>query len=455
MKKIISAALLAVCLLLGAILTAYAEGPAATLTASAQEVKAGETVTFTVSLSGAEGVSSGSVALTYDESKFEYVSSEWARGGDATLTNYDEAKKLGAIAFQSAQADLNGTFFTFTLRARTGAAAQTVSAAVQLRDGGTLLGAPSASATVSILCLSHSWGEWAAVGQTDCTEGGKESRTCSVCGEAEEREAAAPGHSWGEWAESKPATCTEKGVESRTCSRCQAKETQPTDALGHDFESPETVRQATLAQTGLLQGKCRRCGETTEQEIPCQATDSATGITLEATEGAFIEGSAFKVRVMEAGSTAVQVADRALEEVSSRRTVYELTVEEEDGRLVQPNGKVRVILPVPEGYGANVALYYIGESGALTEVPLRAREDGALLTPQINKVGYFALVDLDAAGEKPPEDEPYEEPEITAPRADGTGGDDTVRTIVILAAALVLAAGLCVAEVIRRRRSEK
>lgn len=415
MKKIVSAALLAACLLLGAILTAYAEGPAATLTASAQEVKAGETVTFTVSLSGAEGVSSGSVALTYDESKFEYVSSEWARGGDATLANYDEAKKLGAIAFGEVT-DLSGTYFTFTLRARTGAAAQTVSAAVQLRDGGTLLGAPGASATVSILCLSHSWGEWAA---------------------------------------SKPATCTEKGVESRTCSRCQAKETQPTDALGHDFESPETVRQATLAQTGLLQGKCRRCGETTEQEIPCQATDSATGITLEATEGAFIEGSAFKVRVMEADSTAVQVADRALEKVSSRRTVYELTVEEEDGRLVQPNGKVRVILPVPEGYGANVALYYIGESGALTEVPLRAREDGALLTPQINKVGYFALVDLDAAGEKPPEDEPYEEPEITAPRADGTGGDDTVRTIVILAAALALAAGLCVAEVIRRRRSKK
>ena len=71
-----------------------------------------------------------------------------------------------------------------------------------------------------------------------CTESGKESGKCSVCGdEVNEKEIPALGHDFGEWVVTKAPTCTEKGEETVACSRCDATDKKEIAALGHTYGS--------------------------------------------------------------------------------------------------------------------------------------------------------------------------------------------------------------------------
>ena len=145
MKKTLIPALLAGLLVLCLIVPARADSFGVTLSPSTANAKAGDSITFTVCLSDVPAATSGSVALDYDSGSFEYVSSSWQKEDDATLAHFDTAKNKGAIAF-SADTDLNGAYFTFTLQVKASAAGtQTVSASVQAAGGEA-----AGSATVTV-----------------------------------------------------------------------------------------------------------------------------------------------------------------------------------------------------------------------------------------------------------------------------------------------------------------
>lgn len=275
-KKTFAAAILFGILILCLILPAHADGFGVTLSASASHAEAGESITFTVSLSGAPAATSGSIALHYDDSRFAYVSSSWSKS-DAVLNAFDAKKNKGAIAFSSAT-DLNGTYFTFTLKAKAAAAgAQTVSASVQV--AGSEAG-DSVSISFASACASHSFGNW--------------------------QQTTAP-------------TCEGKGVETRTCSACGAVETRNVAALGHDFEDPGATREPTLSEPGLLQGRCRRCGETVEEEIPPlgadedaessnELTDDLQGVLTTGIDGDYDDAGGTPVTVWIAAAVAAVIA---------------------------------------------------------------------------------------------------------------------------------------------------
>ena len=105
--------------------------------------------------------------------------------------------------------------------------------------------------------LGHTFGEWKTSKPATCTEGGEETRTCSVCGVTETRVVPATGHSFGEWTVTKEATCTENGVETRTCA-CGETEERAIAAHGHDALS--VVVAPTCTEEGYTEYTCQVCG---------------------------------------------------------------------------------------------------------------------------------------------------------------------------------------------------
>ena len=145
-------------------------------------------------------------------------------------------------------------------------------------------------------CPSNGGGahNWVRNLAADCTHGGMETYSCSYC-YAESTASHwvdALGHSWGAWGYGEdsngnpcPApTCTQGGKQVRFCSRCGESETQSVPALGHSWDSGTVTKAATCEAAGSKTVKCTRCGETKTESIPAlgHAWDGGT-VTKEAT----------------------------------------------------------------------------------------------------------------------------------------------------------------------------
>lgn len=327
MKKILSL-IATLCLMLSVAIPASAAGVSVSLSGNAA-VTAGDRVTYTVNLSGAQKCTGGSVAITVGE-KLEVISGEFLKSG-STLDNFDTAKKKGAIAFKD-NVDLNGGFFKFTVKAKEAAKEeQAVSVTVTLADGTSGSGSKAVkitcanhtfgsytkvndnthkrvctacgfeetknhtwnggtvtkqatckeSGTKHFTCTacgaakdetiaktnSHSWGGYKVTQNPTCTAPGTQTRTCSVCGKTETQQISAMGHSMGAWSQSKAPACTAAGEEKRSCSKCGHAETKAINALGHSFSHPTVTKQPTCTETGIETGKCSRCGQETSNSI--------------------------------------------------------------------------------------------------------------------------------------------------------------------------------------------
>ena len=100
---------------------------------------------------------------------------------------------------------------------------------------------------------THDWGDWGNTTAT-CTEGGVETRECSICHETQTRQVGALGHDMGEWYESKAPTCTEKGEEKRECQRkgCDHVETREIDIDedAHEWGEWKVTTPSTCTKKG-------------------------------------------------------------------------------------------------------------------------------------------------------------------------------------------------------------
>ncbi len=74
----------------------------------------------------------------------------------------------------------------------------------------------------------------AVITPATCTEAGKETITCSVCGNTVTETIPALGHNFGKWTVVTEATEDAEGEERRDCSRCDAYETRAIEKLDND-----------------------------------------------------------------------------------------------------------------------------------------------------------------------------------------------------------------------------
>ena len=251
----------------------------------------------------------------------------------------------------------------------------------------------SATETKDIAALGHKFSNPTVTKQPTCTETGIESGKCTRCGAETTNTLKATGHNFGSWKNDKDATCTEGGTQKRTCSKCNASETRKTNALGHDFENPTVVKEATISTTGLKEGKCKRCGETTSEVIPCTAKDENTGIVFEANEGVFAEGTQVTVEEIKQDSSVYESVKNILVETSDTFTLYNISAVL-NGTEVQPNGEVTVTFNIPEGYGTDVAVYYIADDGNFEKLESTISEDGKTVSAKLTRFSNYAVCKL-------------------------------------------------------------
>ncbi len=247
--------------------------------------------------------------------------------------------------------------------------------------------------TKEIAALGHSFSHPTVTKQPTCTESGTQSGKCTRCGKETTSEIKPVGHKFGAWADDKSATCTEGGIQKRVCSKCGAEETRNTEPLGHDFENPTIVKEATISTTGLKEGKCKRCGQTTSEVIPCMARDEITGIAFEAEVGVFAEGTQLTVEEIGKDNPTYESVKNILSEVTGTFKAYDISAVL-NGAKVQPGGIVTVTFNIPEGYGTDVAVFYISDEGTYERLESFVSEDGKTVSAKLNHFSSYAVCKL-------------------------------------------------------------
>ena len=306
--------------------------------------------------------------------------------------------------------------------------------------------------TRSIKALGHNFTDPEITKKPTCTEPGIESGKCARCGQTTTQEIEALGHKFGEWKQAKAATCTDKGTEERTGSVCQQKESRDIPAVGHDFENPVVVKEATISSTGLMEGKCKRCGETTQEVIPCQTKDEATGIRIEVDEGVFSAGSTASFSDVSTDNS----IKTALNDYGTDFRAYGIDFVK-DGTAVKPNGEYNLILPNSDHLTEeNIFVCLIATDGTVTEKQFELNEDGTI-SVKATEAGTYAVVNKSGTGGS------ESEPNTNTTTSAGVGSDTDVNTpnrnsntiwiIIAVIAAIVIAGGIIVAILMKKRKN--
>lgn len=96
-----------------------------------------------------------------------------------------------------------------------------------------------------VAALGHSYGAWVTTTAPTCTTAGKQTKTCSVCGDIQTQSVAATGHGWNNGVITTAATCTANGVKTFTCSACGGTKTESVAATGHNYVLSGTTYTCT------------------------------------------------------------------------------------------------------------------------------------------------------------------------------------------------------------------
>lgn len=432
----------------------FAAGNAAVAVTSADQVKRGEEIVFTVTLSDCEAFKSMALTPSYDKEIFDFVSAEWLLK-DTLIAKFDG--KNAAMAFDKAQT-VNGGIFKLVLKVKADAAVgnTTVAATPVIKNDSTVIEATLSSKTVEICCKEHTYeGDgWVVKTEPTCTTDGEKERTCTTCKKVETEKLAALGHKFGEWKTAKAATCTAKGTQERTCSVCKAVETKETKALGHKFESPVVVKEATLSSEGLKEGKCKVCGKTTSQSIPCTAKDEKTGIIVEAEEGVFTEGTTTDFSEIVSTDAKYPDVQNALAEKSGKFNAYNIAFKN-NGAAVTPNGKYTLTIPAEGFEKANLAVYFIGADNTAADVEFKANSNGTV-TFETSDTGIFVVADKSVEGSKAevkdePESDKEVEPVVDDVEEEEESGSNLIWIIIALLAVVAIAV-IIIIVVLKKKR---
>ena len=154
----------------------------------------------------------------------------------------------------------------------------------------------------------HTWEH--IVNNPTCTQYGGEYDCCKECGKEKNYEYLKPtGHAFGEWKVVKEPTTSQNGQEQRVCSKCKYTEKRTTDKLS----------VAADKETGVEIVYNKEFDKDTTVKVSAQSDDSG----------------AFKIISDSYGTVKTQIFDI---------TPYK------NNEKVQPNGKVTVRIPLPNGF---------------------------------------------------------------------------------------------------------
>lgn len=172
MKKILLLSLIAICLFSFTIPLMAAQTATVTITPNKTSASAGDSVTFTVKVTGVSAAKSIGIIPSYDSSVFELVSGEWLVTGSAMS---DFSGGTATIAY-AASRGFNENVFRFTLKVKSNAklGKATVNANVNIKNGNEEITCKVTAAFMTVAC-KHSYSSWTN------SNGTSHVRTCSLC----------------------------------------------------------------------------------------------------------------------------------------------------------------------------------------------------------------------------------------------------------------------------------
>ncbi len=307
MKKLFSVCI-AVIMVASLCVTGFAAGNSISCTASKTDLKVGETVSFSVSLTNTDAFKAFGLSFEYNTNVFEFVNGKWFIQG--TLRDVDKAKNKAAVIYKDATVQ-NGEIFTFEFKVKSGVEVGTydISVVPTMKNGtntinitgdtvkinvvedavstpsdtsstpsGTSSTPSDTSSTPSDTSSTpsghtHKFGDFITDLEPTCTEPGVKSRHCSACNQRSEITNISPvGHDWNDWIVEYEPSEVNVGLKSRTCKACNEKQIAEiaklsADGHEHTFGEWELTKAPTCAEKGQQIRACTVCNEQEKMEI--------------------------------------------------------------------------------------------------------------------------------------------------------------------------------------------
>ena len=224
-----------------------------------------------------------------------------------------------------------------------------------------------------------------------CTADGVRTYTCTACGDSYTEGIEKKTHTPQDVTE--PATCMKEGKQYTVCSVCGETlgEVAVLPMLDHDFGEWVTVKEATIDDAGMQERACRyNCGTKETQELPkipsTTIEDGSSGITLTYPDSSYDGKIELKIEQLFDGA-----AFNLVDLNSDQNAVFDITTVK-DGVTVQPNGKVRVRIPVPEGFDPAKCMVYHVSTGTGKLEKMNARYEDGYMVFETDHFSVYALV---------------------------------------------------------------
>lgn len=228
MKKFIVVTLCVLLLMVAAVPALAAEETTVTVTPSKTVVERGDTVDFTVSISGDVRFTSIMVDLNFDENVFEFVSSVDNNSTGGMLAPYTATEKEVGLVMMGG-GSYTGQLQVLTFKVKDTAPIQATSVTSSApqgtgADGGSIT-VKFQGASVSVDC-EHTYGEWSKV------DNNKHQRICSKCQTPQIEE-----HDWNDGTPNPAPGCESPGKIDYTCIICHTTKTEDEDPIGHAWDN--------------------------------------------------------------------------------------------------------------------------------------------------------------------------------------------------------------------------
>lgn len=204
--------------------------------------KPGETVTVNLSISNNPGIMAMTFSVVYDKDNLEFIS--YTKGWISSPTYKDHADK-GFVVFtvleSSAKTNVGSIMsLTFKIKddAKPGKYNIILGNHFYESDGKNLsncfsndkesyytnVKVKTGIITIQGPCYTsgHKFGVWTTIKESDCDEMGIKERTCTVCGEIEQKKLTFVHDFEDEWTVDRVATPEQKGIMTRHCKLCDA-----------------------------------------------------------------------------------------------------------------------------------------------------------------------------------------------------------------------------------------
>ena len=265
-SKILSFVLAMVMVLSALPICASAQGATMTISADKTDVKAGDTVTLTITLSENSYINYFTIDLIYDNDVLKYDSYTITANEGVINENYAENKiRLAYARLEPYTESFVVAKITFKVLS---SACSTASISVLESANENFENVPLTTSVIKI----HSFGDWSTALAPSCTIAGQKAKACS-CGEKITEALPSLGHNFStEYTVEKAATCTVNGSKSQHCSRCEAVQNVTViPATGHNYKE-EITKVPTHTENGEKTFTCINCSASYKETIEADGT---------------------------------------------------------------------------------------------------------------------------------------------------------------------------------------